>query len=126
MSRARLSVMCITVLTACNTAPGVMGPNFDGNWRLAGSAIPGFTCFTILNNQIIQMDDGCIGRSNAIISNQPAVISGNRAIWSFIFQGDSGLVSNLNIDVTMQPDGSLVGTATFDAILSDNIVMNRI
>lgn len=108
-----IAIAAIVLAGSCNALPPGLLPNsLDGNWRLVFQAGFGVTCFTIVNNQIVQVDDGCLGRANAIVSNDPALISGDRVLWVFAIQTDNGGVSVITLDVVQQPDSTLVGTAT--------------
>lgn len=96
--------------TACDTGVPFARPiNLDGQWRGVLQAGFGLVCFTVSDNQVIQVDDGCLGQSNAIISREPATITGDRVLWVFGIDLN-GQSATVTLDVTVQPDGSLTGS----------------
>ena len=104
------------------------GPSLDGTWRLQSTSGLGLTCIDVMNNQIVRVDDGCDGSLNLFTSNQPATITGSRAIWSMILTTSLG-TSLFTIDGTLQSDGSMIGVLTVivnSAPFSSGFIGNRL
>ncbi|MFQ5805924.1 MAG: tetratricopeptide repeat protein [Phycisphaerae bacterium] len=86
---------------------------FDGEWQLASVGELGVACLRVSGGRIVEFDDGC-NESLVVISNsQPAAISADQVVWSFV--GTTPIAtSDVTLSAVVQPDGSLYGTMLID------------
>ncbi len=103
--------------------------SLDGNYRISGVGASGADCVTVSGTEIVRRDGGCDGSEDEIVASTPAVIAGNRVVWTFATVIASGTVP-FTLDVTLQSDGRLVGTVHISDLSagganSSEIVMTR-
>ena len=103
--------------------------SLDGNWRISGVETSGADCITVSGTQIVRRDGGCDGSEDEIVAATPALIEGSRVVWTFATVISTGTVP-FTLDVTLQSNGTLVGTVHISdlsagGVNSSNIVMTR-
>ncbi len=103
--------------------------SLDGNWRISGVGTSGADCVTVSGTQIVRRDGGCDGSEDEIVAATPASIAGNRVVWTFATVISTGTVP-FTLDVTLQSNGTLVGTVHISDLSagganSSAIVMTR-
>jgi tetratricopeptide (TPR) repeat protein len=118
--RAVLPAVFMLALAGCpQTDPGLLSEpapaeRFDGEWQLASVDGTGVACLTISAGRIVEFDDGCQESFAVLSRSQPAVISGDRVIWSFV--GTTAVAtSDVTLSAAVLPDGRLRGTMSVDA-----------
>ncbi|MFO0837509.1 MAG: hypothetical protein U1D55_03215 [Phycisphaerae bacterium] len=89
-------------------AQGVaVGDEFDGRWLVTSEQLN--TCVVITAGKIASIDENCSGQPILPRSAGEGTRAGNQVTWSVIALNTLGQFINLEFDVSVQADGSLVG-----------------
>jgi len=90
----------------------LIASDLDGEWRVTNLTDGGQTCLTISGGKIAAVDDGCLGVTEPLVSNEPISVSGRRIVTTFAVMLTSGAVVGITMDLEEQEDGSFDGEQT--------------